>query len=423
MSKTQKNQIKFTLCGIIRDMKRYERFDGKRILIWGYGREGRSTADFLSRFCSPSNVEIFEGDRKDIREEDFDHIVKSPGIIMDDDDPKYTSQTQIFLEAYRDNTVGITGTKGKSTTSAMLFHVLSAAGKNTVLLGNIGEPCLDHFGNIDEDTIVVFEMSCHQLAHITVSPHIAVFLNLFEEHLDYYKTFDRYFAAKANITKFQKEGDRLFAGGAVPRLATDAAVTRIDFNDAPEYDLAILGHHNNYNAHFVFEIASKIYGIDDETIRRALSGFRGLTHRLQHVGSIDGVDYYDDSISTIPLATIEAVKAVSNAGTVLIGGMDRGINYDRLISFINSDTGSGYNYIFSYESGKRIYESVCENPNCIYREDLEAAVAEAKKITSKGRAVILSPASASYGHFKNFEERGDAFCKLCGLDKDASSGT
>ena len=394
-------------------MKTYERFDNKRILVWGYGREGKSTADFLSKYCHPAGVEIFEGKREEICEDEFDYIVKSPGIVMDDDNPKYTSQTQIFLECYKQNTVGITGTKGKSTTSALLFSVLSAAGKNTVLLGNIGEPCLDHFGMIDEDTIVVFEMSCHQLAHVTVSPHVAVFLNLFEEHLDYYKTFDRYFAAKANITKYQSADDHLYVGGAVPRMATNATVHRIDANEVSEYDLSILGEHNNYNAHFVYEIASKIYGVDDAVIRTALSSFKGLSHRLQHIGTLDGVDYYDDSISTIPLATIEALKAVKNASTVLIGGMDRGINYDRLISFINSNT--DYNYIFSYDSGKRIYDNVAHTPNCHLTKDLAEAVALAKKITSKGHAVILSPASASYGYFKNFEERGERFRELAGL--------
>ena len=394
-------------------MKTYDRFDNRKILIWGYGREGRSTEEFLKKFCRAKSVEVFEGKREDIREDDYDYIIKSPGIVMDDDDPKFTSQTQIFLENYRDNTVGITGTKGKSTTSAMLHHVLDAAGKKALLLGNIGEPCLDHFGDIDDDTIVVFEMSCHQLAHVTVSPHVAVFLNIFEEHLDYYKTVERYFAAKANITKFQTSSDHLFKGSGVTGLESAARIHVIDPENVPEYDLSILGHHNDYNAHFVHEIASKIYGVDDGVIRHALSQFKGLAHRLQHIGCIDGIDCYDDSISTIPSATIEATEAVKNAGTILIGGMDRGISYDDLIAFIDSNT--QYNYIFSYDSGKRIYDSIIKRDNCIYKETLAEAVSYAKEITPKGRAIILSPASASYGYFKNFEERGEVFKQLCGL--------
>ncbi len=394
-------------------METYKRFDGKRILIWGYGREGKSTERFLNSFCAPSKIDVFEGKREEINESDYDYIIKSPGIIMYDDDPKYTSQTQIFLECYRDNTIGITGTKGKSTTSALMHHVLETAGKKTILLGNIGEPALDHFGQIDDDTIVVFEMSCHQLHHITVSPHISVFLNLFEEHLDYYKTLDKYFAAKANIAKYQNASDLLFVGSNVPKLPGAAKVCCIDPSSVPEYDLRILGQHNHFNAHVVYMIASEVFGIEDNTIREGLAGFTGLSHRLQHIGTIDGIDYYDDSISTIPSATIGALAAVPNAKTVLIGGMDRGISYDLLTGYINDH--KEYNYIFAYDSGKRIYESIEKSDNCRCVDDLAAAVELAKKITPKGSAIILSPASASYGYFKNFEERGEVFAKLCGL--------
>lgn len=394
-------------------MQKYERFDGKKILIWGYGHEGRSTEGFLKRFCDPESVEIFEGSRDDIDESKYDYIIKSPGIPMDDDDEKFTSQTQIFLESYRDQTIGITGTKGKSTTSAMLHHVLSAADKKCLLLGNIGKPCLDSYGDISDDTVVVFEMSCHQLAHVTRSPYVSVFLNLYEEHLDYYKTIERYFAAKANITRFQKPGDHLYVGGSVPALETKASVVKIDYDDVPEYELAVLGHQNHYNAHFVYRIATDLFGIDDALIRRALSGFAGLDHRLQHIGRKNGIDFYDDSISTIPSATIEAVSSVANAKTVLIGGMDRGISYDELIDFIKEHP--EYEYILSYDSGKRIYESVSSLENCYYEPDLEGAVSLATTITPEGYAVILSPASASYGYFKNFEERGDIFRELCTL--------
>ena len=391
-------------------MPAYDKFNNKRILIWGFGREGRSTKDFLSKYCRPASVDVFEGSREEINEDAYDFVVKSPGIVMDDDDPKYTSQTQIFLECFRKNTIGITGTKGKSTTSAMLHHVLCAAGRKSLLLGNIGEPCLDHFGEIDDDTTVVFEMSCHQLAHVTVSPHIAIFLDLFEEHLDYYKTFERYFAAKANITRFQSADDLLFVGDNVPALKTCAKTTVINHGDAPGYDLSILGHHNDVNAHFVYTVASSVLAVDDAVIRAALSGFSGLPHRLKHIGTIDGIDYYDDSISTIPSATIEAIEAVTNTGTVLIGGMDRGINYDLLTDYIDSHR--QYNYIFSYDSGRRIYDGIQKSENCSYADDLAAAVKRAKEITPSGKAVILSPASASYGYFKNFEERGDVFRQL-----------
>ncbi len=394
-------------------MDHYGKFDDKRILIWGYGREGKSTEQFLKTYCSPRSFEVFEGKREGINESDFDFIIKSPGIIMHEDNAKYTSQTQIFLECFSDRTVGITGTKGKSTTSALLYHVLRAAGKDAYLLGNIGEPCLDHFGDMSEGSVAVFEMSCHQLEHISVSPHIAVFLNLFEEHLDYYGTFERYSAAKANIARFQAENDFLFAGSGLKDLPGKADRTIIESADVPEYDLKILGHHNSYNAHFVYTICSKLFGVDDAAIKGALSSFTGLEHRLKHIGCINGIDCYDDSISTIPGATIQALSSVPNAATVLIGGMDRGISYDMLTDYINANR--QFNYIFSYDSGKRIYDSVEKTDNCYYEPDLESAVGLAMSITPQGKALILSPASASYGYFKNFEERGRVFANLVGL--------
>jgi len=385
-------------------------FDGKRILIWGYGREGKSTENFLKRCSNPLSVEIFEGKRDGIDEDKYDFIFKSPGIVMHEDNPKYTSQTEVFLNAHRDKVIGVTGTKGKSTTSAMLSHVLSEClDKKVILLGNIGEPCLDHFDEVDENTLVVFEMSCHQLAHTKVSPHVAVFLNLYEEHLDYYETLDRYYNAKKNIALYQNEDDYLFVGEDVPEFESRAHKSRILKNETLDCNMSILGIHNAYNAEFVYRIATEIYGVSSENVIKSVESFKGLSHRLQKVGCINGITYYDDSISTIPKATIEACRSVPNAQTILIGGMDRGINYDELIDFVKSN--EMYNYIFMYASGERIYSLVKDYDNCYYEEDLKKTVELAKKITDEGKACILSPASASYGYFKNFEERGDVFCE------------
>ena len=387
-------------------------FDGKKILIWGYGREGKSTEEFLKRNATPSVIDIYEGDRAGIDESSYDLIFKSPGIRMDEDDPKFTSQTEVFLQAHRDKVIGITGTKGKSTTSMLMHHVLSeCTDRPVLLLGNIGKPCLDHYDEITEDTIVVYEMSCHQLAHTDVSPHVAVFLNLFEEHLDYYDTVDRYFAAKAHIAQNQTAGDRFYVGSNVPHIDTKASVTVIEEGIEYGYDLRIPGAHNRYNAEFVYRIATEVYGCDCDEVRRSLSEAKGLPHRLEYVGNKNGVTFYDDSISTIPEAAIGALGSIPDACTVLLGGMDRGIDYTKLTDYIMQHP--EYNYICMYASGKRIYDTdvISTLENTYYEDDLEAAVKKAIEITQKG-AVILSPASASYDHFKNFEERGDCFKKL-----------
>ena len=393
-------------------MKKYERFDGKRILIWGYGREGKSTEKFLKEFCEPESVGIFEGKREDIREEDYDYIIKSPGIVMEDDDPKYTSQTDILLEVYKKNIIGVTGTKGKSTTSAMLHHVLDEClDTNVILLGNIGKPCLDYFGDIKDDTVVVFEMSCHQLAHAHFSPHIAVFLNIYEEHLDYYHTFENYFRAKCNITNNQDGNDVLYIGDQVPSFETKAVKKVIHRDDTPHFELNVPGKHNEYNAYVVSSIATEMFGIEPDRIRAALKTFKGLPHRLCYIGEKDGIKYYDDSISTIPNATIEALEAIKDAKSVIIGGLDRGISYDILIDYIREH--NEYIYIFAYESGKKIYEAVKGPDNRILVEDLKEAVNKAKEVTPEGSSCILSPAAASYGYFKDFEERGDKFREFC----------
>ena len=389
--------------------------NGKRLLIWGYGREGKSTEAFINRYCSPASVEVYEGKIDGIDEARYDLILKSPGIPMLQYNPKYTSQTELFLGQFREQVIGVTGTKGKSTTSTMLYHVLKkCTGHPVLLLGNIGKPCLDYYGEITADTIVVFELSCHQLYHTKISPHVAVLLNIFEEHLDYYKTMERYMSAKYAIAKYQEANDYLYCGAGVPLaepgaacVSVPAGLTVISPVTERKYDLKILGEQNQYNAEFVYRIATEVYGCEPEAVKAALGEIDNLPHRLEYIGEKDGVRYFDDSISTIPEAAICALKAIRDVQTILIGGMDRGIDYSVLVAFIEVHT--EYTYIFMYDTGKRIYGALKPGENRILVEDLEAAVAVAKQVTAQGRACVMSPAAPSYGYFKNFEERGERF--------------
>lgn len=395
---------------------------GKRILIWGYGREGKSTEKLLKEYCKPASVDVYEGKRDGVHEENYDYVFVSPGIPFEEDAPefgnrKFTSQTELFMEEYGGQTVGITGTKGKSTTSALLATVLEAcSGRKTFLMGNIGKPCFDYMPEMDENSVAVFELSCHQCQRLLADPHIAVFLDLYEDHLDRYHTMEHYFDAKKGITKHQTAEDVLYVGREVPEIRTNARKVFIGTEDVGHYDLKIPGEHNQYNAQFVYEIATQRFGCKGETVRKALLSFPGLPHRLENCGTIDGVDYYDDSISTIPEATIQAVTSVKNTKTVLVGGMDRGIDYDILVSYIRKHP--EIMFILAYASGKRILESVKDCPNVIYVDDLAAQVKKAKEITPAGGAVVMSNAAASYGYFKNFEERGDAFKKLIREDTE-----
>lgn len=388
-----------------------ETLENKRILIWGYGREGKSTENFLKNHIQYAKLDVYEGSADGINEDDYDFIIKSPGIVYFTDSPKYISQTILFMNEFGKQTVGITGTKGKSTTSSLMYEVLKACGKKTVLLGNIGLPCLDLYDEIDEDTYVVFELSCHQLSKLEDAPKYAVFLNLFEEHLDYYKTVDRYYAAKANITTHQKQGDFCLMGENVPKPESTAElriVNRLEHN----LTLQIPGEHNKLNAEFVYEMAVNVLGLDGEEVRNGLASFKGLDHRLQYFATKNGVKYYDDSISTIPEATINAVKAVPNTGVVLVGGMDRGIDYSLLVNYIKATP--EVKFVLMYDTGARIFSELGESDfvNVHKVADLSAAVLKAKELAKDGESVVLSPAAASYGFFKNFEERGDKFKEL-----------
>ena len=419
-----------------------ERFGGKKILIWGYGREGMSTETFFKKHPVLDAFDISEAKPDEIDYDKYDYIFKSPGIRLSQptaegfshgrvseasarDFKKITSQTELFIEAFSDRIIGITGTKGKSTTTSLMHHVLEkcfeGTGRTAHLVGNIGVPCLDYFDRMAEsDDIAVFELSCHQLAYTDVSPHVAIFLNLYEDHLDFYGDRETYYQAKKHITDFQKENDLLFVGTDVPKIDTMAKVTTITDRYVSD-EMKILGEHNHYNAQFVMQVAKDVYGLDEAAVKSAIDEFKGLPHRLEFVTEKDGVRYYDDSISTIPEATIQAIKSIPDVGTVLVGGMDREIDYTPLLEYI--PTRKDIHFILMYASGKRIYEELkagcdlnnnagSDADNIIVVDDLKQAVAKAKEITEKGKACVLSPAAASYGYFKNFEERGDVFKSL-----------
>lgn len=413
---------------------------GKNVCILGFGREGRSTYNLFTKIggykalticdlnpVSCENANIITGENYQKNLDNFDIIMKSPGIVLEDgaltDLSKLYSQTEIFLSVYRDQTIGITGTKGKSTTTCLIYHCLTECGKPAVLLGNIGIPSFD--GDVREGDIVVFELSSHQLEYTNVSPETAIFLNIFPEHLDHYGTFEKYYDAKKNIYRYQQKGDRLIAGETVAPKNASSDITVFGASgdiiikphsfiaDGEEITLdsscPLLGSHNVNNIAVAYE-AVKPYGISKDDFLKALSTFRPLPHRLEKVGEKDGITYYDDSISTCSETTIQALNSLSNVGTLLIGGMDRGIDYTPLIEFLS--TSSVPDVIFMYDTGKRIMSEL-EGKNhtfkAHYAATLSEAVALAKLITPKGTVCLLSPAAASYGFFKNFEDRGEQF--------------
>lgn len=380
-------------------------FRGKKTLILGYGLEGQSTERLLQKLGVAAKTDIadakFGADYLSALDGDYDIIMKTPGIALFDNyrhiAEKITSQTDLFLRFCDNITVGVTGTKGKSTTSSVIFHILNECGFKARLIGNIGVPPLDIVGEISPEDIIVLELSCHQLEYVKASPKVAVLLNVFEEHLDHYVDFARYKAAKENIFRY----------------GNDFAV-RGDDADLPRYralidiDSAKLRGEHNYNNMAVAVKCAAYLGCDENKAARAAENFRGLEHRLELFAVIDGVEWVNDSISTVPEAAIAAVETFPETDALIIGGMDRGVDYSPLTAFLNGR--SGINVIALPDSGHKIADSL--NVRVYKAADLADAVSCAKKVARK--CCVLSPAAASYGFYKNFEERGRHFKSLVG---------
>jgi len=408
----------------------------KSIVILGFGREGKSTYKYIQdnniKYTKLAIADRNEDiDKLDVIEyylgedylnciKDFDVIIKAPGISLKDIDisevkDKITSQTELFIRFGREKIIGVTGTKGKSTTTSMIYEMLKMK-YNVKIVGNIGLPALDYVDKFEETDYFVYELSSHQLELVDVSPKIAVFLNLYEEHLDFYVSFEAYANAKRNIYIHQKENDVLvYNQDMMEELLIKPAVSQkigVSQSQAEKSDLNvdnILGVHNIYNL-TVAEAVARLLNVAEQDIQDAIKNYHTLPHRLEKIGEYGGVIFIDDSISTIPEATIKAMSSIEDIDTVLIGGMDRGINYDNLSEYLSNSRAP--NIILMYESGKRIYEKMLKmitNNNVIYAEDLEKSVELAVKLTRKNKICLLSPAAASYGMFKNFEERGDKF--------------
>lgn len=430
--------------------------DNKTICILGFGREGKSTYKMIEKYCSPKalaiadlndidreangiseNVDLICG--KDYQQclDRFDMVFKSPGIVLEKPVSQLkcqiTCETQVFFECFREQIIGITGTKGKSTVTSLIYHVLDESGIDCRIAGNIGIPVFDIAEGMNEDTIVVCELSCHQLEYMTVSPKYAVFLNLYEEHLDHYGTMWNYYNAKKNIYLHQQENDVLLINSEIApkeRITWNTYTVSDKNSDAdifvsggmvhctepyaiPTDKVKLLGTHNHYNIAVAYYITTMF--IREEDFTKALCTFSPLAHRLEYVDTVHGIRWYDDSISTACATAISAVQSVPDVGTVLIGGMDRGIDYAPLVDFLAK---ADVRVICMETSGKRVYDMILARDSfrnkerVHYTDHLDGAVKLAAEITPEGMSCVMSPAAASYGIFKNFEERGDAFKKL-----------
>ncbi len=441
------------------------------ILILGFGKEGNASYRFIRKFFPDKELciadmnsnllqkypflkndaytEIHSGNEYLKNVEKFDLIIKSPGVWLEKNlknqlSGKITSQTNLLLRFFSKQIIGISGTKGKSTTSSLIHHILSKSGIHSILAGNIGTPPFDIISEIKSHTNIVMELSAHQLENISTSPHIAVLLNLFEEHLDYFKNSDSYFNSKLNIATFQTNKDyfiyeyeNLFIARFVNSKNINSQIKTFSINsDQANYSLVnntvIKKGSNNFpgqinsddrlslkGRHNLKNILSAIACCDilkttTEKIFNGIKSFPGLEHRLEYIGRYGEVDFYNDSISTIPESTIEAIESIKNTDTLILGGFDRGLSYQKLTNYLINKNIS--NIICYGQAGKRIFQALKDHQTKSISWHYVEKFRDIKRIietnTKKGQTCLLSPAAASYDQFSNFEERGQVYKKI-----------
>jgi UDP-N-acetylmuramoylalanine--D-glutamate ligase len=423
------------------------RLRGKRILILGFGREGKSTWHFLQKYLPDAVVAVADKNAmegvKHAGEQyleamyDYDIVVKTPGISLKDFDTKgmeITSQTDLFLRQFHGQTIGISGTKGKSTTTSLIYHLLKSSGRKAILTGNIGIPCFDIIDDIDDETIVVYELSAHQLEYVHNSPRVGVLLNVFEEHLDHFGTMERYKAAKLNLLRFMGEDDTAIIhesllDDALELYVNNKVFNLFDFDDLIDRTaLPLKGEHNYQNIKAAL-LACDSYGVDYRELIPYLYTFKPLEHRLEPVGTFGGVTFINDSISTIPQAAISACEAIGRVDFLLLGGFDRGIDYQPLVDYLKEHPVA--HLLFTGKAGERMMELIrkdgvstgsttcntvvlepVEGPTLFYYASMEEAFDYIAAHARQGDICLLSPAASSYDQYKNFEERGRKFMQL-----------
>ena len=443
-------------------MKRIDQFKNKKVLVLGLAKSGESAArllDKLGAIVTVNDSKPFEenpaaqglleegikvvtgGHPLELLDEDFALMVKNPGIpysnpmikkALDKGMPVWTEVELAYLISEAP-IVGITGSNGKTTTTTMIGQVLTAAGQNGLLSGNIGYPA-SHVAQTatDKDTLVM-ELSSFQLMGIeSFHPEIAVITNLMPTHIDYHGSFEAYVAAKWNIQKNMTAADHLvlnFNQDLAKELAEKTQATVVPFSTLEKVDGAYLengllyfrgeavmaadeigvpGSHNVENALATIAVA-KIRGVDNETIKETLSAFGGVKHRLQYADEINGVKFYNDSKSTNILATQKALSGFDNSKVILIaGGLDRGNELDELVPDIKGLK----KMVILGQSAERVKRAADKaGVEYVDATDIADATRKAYHLAGTGDIVLLSPANASWDMYPNFEVRGDLFLK------------
>lgn len=452
-------------------------FSNKNVAIIGIGLEGKDVLRFLSK--KGAKVTVFDQKQKeeldlvDVRSLRFDvrcgpdylkgglqgfhYIVRSPGVrpdlpqILDavKGGAKITSATNIFFSLCPAPVIGITGTKGKGTTATLVYECLvkslpaQAGGKSVYLAGNIGKPYLELLPLLKPDDFVILELSSFQLIDIERSPHIAVVLNITTDHLDWHKDREEYVAAKENIVRFQTQEDYAVLMKDYETPASFAQKTRaavywasvkeqargayvlhgkivVNIDKEEEVGsvdkLLLRGRHNWENV-AAATCASYLAGATVEGIKKGVFSFKGLPHRLELVGTHNGITFYNDSFATSPAPVLAAVASFTEPVILILGGSSKGLSYEEFGKELANRKHIKAVLIIG-EVGPEIQKAMKEGgftgKIVAGGKNMVEIVQNAAYHAQPGDVVLLSPAAASFDMFKDYKDRGEQFKKEVG---------
>lgn len=419
-----------------------------RVAIVGYGVEGKAALHYWLN----QGAEVAIYDEKELHEtlpegvtthsgaDIFEHldgyniVMRSPGIppARIKTDGHVSSGTREFFAHCPAPIIGVTGSKGKGTTSSYIAAMLTAAGIKTHLVGNIGVPALDILPEVTADDVVVYELSSFQLWDLDRSPHVAVVLMIEPEHLDMHGSLDQYLAAKTNIVAHQSKDDIVVYHATNPyvsQVITATTSRKIPYTSAPGayvqdgwfmiddqkvcsvHQMKLVGNHNQDNICAAITAAWQ-FTKDRAAITKAIGEFTGLDHRLKFVRDVDNVKYYDDSIATTPGSVMAALQAFSEPKVLIIGGSDKGVDFSGVAKAI-ADSNVHHVIIIGISRAKiqAALDAARFTDYQLFDEhsSMQQIVVAAQTQAQSGDIVILSPACASFDMFKDYKDRGDQF--------------
>ena len=440
-------------------------YSGQTFLVAGLSRSGIAASEYLlsrgARVYCFDDVEdgsvaktaqelgakgcvVLHKEDLERRAAECDILVLSPGIPVDHPLPvsfkragkRVIGEMELGALNLHCDAVAVTGTNGKTTTVTMLDGIFKAAAKKSVACGNIGKPLCSCVKELGEDGLAVIEVSSFQLETLySLRPHVAVILNVTEDHLNRHYNMENYIYLKSRLLKNCAESEFAVLNHDDPIVRGFAEKTKAKpvwfslrepveggyLNEGsfcymgeklfPVSDLPLDGEHNAANA-LAAICAAKLFGIPNETIAAALKTFRGVAHRLQRVGELDGVNFIDDSKATNVDSAIKAVKSVRGESVLLVGGKDKGYSYEPLFDAVKN-SGVVHTVIYGENAFRILGAALKKGYTAVTLcRPFDVAVRVAYLTAKKGQNVLLSPASASFDAFRNYEERGERFREM-----------